>query len=152
MICMIYLYDLSVWCMCMIYLYDLSVWCMCMMYVYDISVWSLSVWSIRMIYLYDLSVWSICMIYLYDLYLYDLSVWSIYMIYLYDLFPLDDQDPSRQIDSWSDLTYSSMLPFGEWYNLHDLAHVSWVASVPCRSCPTSRNGRWGARSSRSSSI
>ena len=36
-----------------------------------------------------------------------------------------------------------MLPGGGWkpYNLHDLAHVSWVGSVLYRSCTTYRIGR-----------
>ena len=38
------------------------------------------------------------------------------------------------------------------YNLHDLAHASWVGSVPYRSCTTSHNGRLGSRWSRSWSI
>ena len=33
----------------------------------------------------------------------------------------------------------------EPYNLHDLAHVSRVGFVLCRSCTTSHNGRWGTR-------
>ena len=61
-----------------------------------------------------------------------------------DLYPLD-LDPSRQIYSrsvWS-VWCSSMVPRGSRVNMHDLAHVSRVESILCRSWATSHNGRWG---------
>ena len=35
--------------------------------------------------------------------------------------------------------------FSRWepYNLHDVTHVSWIGSVPCRSCTASHSGRLG---------
>ena len=34
------------------------------------------------------------------------------------------------------------------YNVHNLAHLSWVGSVLCKSCTTYHNGRWWTRWSR----
>ena len=51
--------------------------------------------------------------------------------YLYDLYDL--YDPAHVAGR-------------DRYNLHHLAHVSWVGVVLlCRSCTTSHNGRWGFR-------
>ena len=57
---------------------------------------------------------------------------------LYDLFPLNDLNISRQTYSLSYTRYVDHVA-GWWdpYNLHDLAHVSWVRAVLCRSCTTS---------------
>ena len=54
-----------------------------------------------------------------------------------------DLDPSGHICSSSARSIAHVT-WWELCNLHDLAHVSWAGSVPCRSWTTSHNGRRGA--------
>ena len=73
---------------------------------------------------------------------------DLYDLYdLYDLFPLDDLDLSGKIDLYDLYDLYDLAHVAGWepYNLHDLPHIFWVASVLCRSCATSHNGRSGTR-------
>ena len=68
------------------------------------------------------------------------------MIYSHYSSTVHDLDLPRKADRLiHDLYDLAHVAGWEPFNLHDLAHVSWVGSVSHRSCTTSHNGRLGSR-------